>query len=85
MQNVVVISGPAGSGLSSAEFVFEELGYYVIKNAPGASTDTIISSLKEAEAICFVCHPRSAEETLKAIRKNKDVSLRLVVLNCDEN
>lgn len=34
MMELVILSGPSGSGISSARFVFEELGYYIVENCP---------------------------------------------------
>ena len=44
MKNFIVITGPAGCGLSSAEYVFEELGYFVIKNIPSESVNVVIDN-----------------------------------------
>ena len=83
MKNIVLISGPAGSGLSSAEFVFEELGYYVVKNAP-CKTITSIAKEIENNEICFVCHPKDIEIAYLSLKEMKDVSLRFIVLSCEE-
>ena len=45
MKNIVVIAGPSGSGLSSVEFVFEELGYLVIKNPTTNSINAVVDDL----------------------------------------
>ena len=42
MKKLVVLSGPSGSGVSSSKFVFEELGYYVIDNAPSSVTQALL-------------------------------------------
>lgn len=86
MINVVVISGPAGCGLSSAEFVFEELGYYVIKNAPSDTTEHILNTLidRGGQNIAFVAHIRSLKKVIETCRKRKDINFRLIILNCSE-
>lgn len=89
MKNFVVITGPAGCGLSSAEYVFEELGYFVIKNIPVEAIDVVIDKLldksNKIENICFVSHAINAKETIKVIKKRKDANFKVVILNCDIN
>ena len=86
MKNFVVITGPAGSGLSSAEYVFEELGYFVIKNIPITAIDVVIDQLlsedNKINNICFVSHAITAEETIKAVKKRKNANFRIIILNC---
>ena len=88
MKNVVIITGPSGCGLSSAEYVFEELGYFVMKNVPSAAIDVIIDKYtkdSDMENICFVCHAIQAKNNVELLRKRKDINLRIVILNCDKN
>lgn len=89
MKNFVVITGPAGCGLSSAEYVFEELGYFVIKNIPSAAVDAVIDKLLDKENklqnICLVAHAINSKETIEVIKKRKDIKCRIIVLNCDSN
>ena len=86
MRNVVVITGPAGCGLSSAEYVFEELGYYVVKNAPSDSIRAIMDVLinKNVKDIAFVAHIRSIAKVINAIREIKDINFRFILLNTSE-
>ena len=42
MKELVILSGPSGSGVSSSKFVFEELGYYVIDSAPANVTQALL-------------------------------------------
>ena len=86
MRNVVVITGPAGCGLSSAEYVFEELGYYVVKNAPSDSMRAIMDVLimKDVKNIAFVAHIRSIQKVVNAVRAIKDINFRFILLNASE-
>ena len=86
MRNVVVITGPAGCGLSSAEYVFEELGYYVVKNAPSDSTRAVMQVLidKNVKDIAFVAHIRSIRKVLAAFKDFKDINFRFILLNTSE-
>ena len=84
MINVVLITGPAGCGLSSAEFVFEELGYYVVKNIPPVVAKDIVLDLKKKKTknIVFVSHARNAQEIINAVKSLDDVNFRFILLNC---
>ena len=84
MLNVVVLTGPAGCGLSSAEFVFEELGYYVIKNVPAGSIKDICDELKNNKSIAFISHARDAKAVLDVLKAMKDITLRFILLNTKE-
>ncbi len=88
MKNFVVVSGPSGSGLSSAEYVFEELGYLVIKNAPSNSINTVIDDLiknYKNNDFCLMFSPKEAAFALDFIKKRKDIKFRLILLNCDKD
>ena len=86
MRNVVVITGPAGCGLSSAEFVFEELGFYVVKNAPSDSIRAIMDVLinKDVKNIAFVAHIRNIQKVVNAVREIKDINFRFILLNASK-
>ena len=88
MKNIVVITGSAGSGLSSAEYVFEELGYFVIKNVPPSSVEKVVSDLLDPKNkltnICLVVHAIGAKETFKCLVDRKDARYRFIVLNCSK-
>ena len=89
MKNFIVITGPAGCGLSSAEYVFEELGYFVIKNIPSESVNVVIDNLLSKENkiknICFVSHAIEAKATIETIKKRKDANFRIIIVNCDKD
>ncbi len=89
MKNFIVITGPAGCGLSSAEYVFEELGYFVVKNIPSESVNVVIDNLLSKENkiknICFVSHAIEAKATIETIKKRKDANFRIIIVNCDKD
>lgn len=82
-KDVILISGPAGSGLSSAEFVFEELGYYVIKNMPVNALKTALIAIDEnsVDKICLIFHSRNAKDAYYELKEMKDIYLRFIILN----
>ena len=83
MKSVVLLSGPAGSGLSSAEFVFEELGYYVVKNAPARSISAVLDAVfnSKVEKVCLLVHARRAKEVLNILKQSNNFDFRFVMLN----
>ena len=85
MKNIVLITGPAGCGLSSAEFVFEELGYYVVKNAPASTVKKIVTDLstRGVDNIVFFSTARSAKSVLDAFKSAKKSNFKFIILNCD--
>ena len=85
MKNIVLITGPAGCGLSSAEFVFEELGYYVVKNAPASTVKKIVTDLSTqgVNNIVFFSTARSAKSVLDAFKSAKKSNFKFIILNCD--
>ena len=88
MKNVVVITGSSGSGLSSAEYVFEELGYFVIKNIPpsiiGENLKELLSEKLKIDNLCITVHAIGAKETFENLVNRHDANYRFVVLNCEK-
>ena len=88
MKNIVVIAGPSGSGLSSVEFVFEELGYLVIKNPTTNSINAVVDDLlkekSELNNFCLMLNAGSGKDIFKILKKRKDAQYRYIVLNCSE-
>lgn len=88
MKNVVVIAGPSGSGLSSVEFVFEELGYLVIKNPTvnsiNAVVDDLLNEKSELNNFCLMLNAGSGNEIFKILKRRNDANYRFIVLNCSE-
>ena len=88
MKNIVVMAGPSGSGLTSVEFVFEELGYLVIKNPTTNSINAVVDDLINDETklndFCLMLNAGNGEEIFKILKKRKDANFRYIVLNCSE-
>ena len=88
MKNIVIMTGPNGSGLSSAEFVFEELGYYVIKNPPVNSIDAVLDDLVSEENkfsnFCLMLNSANAEGIISTCKARNDANYRYIALNCSE-
>ena len=88
MKNIVVIAGPSGSGLSSVEFVFEELGYLVIKNPTTNSINAVVDDLlkedSELNNFCLMLNAGSGKDIFKILKSRNDAHYRYIVLNCSE-
>ena len=88
MKNIVVIAGPSGSGLSSVEFVFEELGYLVIKNPTLNSVNAVVDDLLKEETelnnFCLMLNAGTGKDIFKLLKKRNDAQYRYIVLNCSE-
>ena len=88
MKNIVIMTGPSGSGLSSAEFVYEELGYYVIKNPTANSINAVLDDLifgeNKFENFCLMVHPLYAEKIIKICRERNDANYRFIALMTSE-
>lgn len=90
-QRVVVITGLAGSGMSTALKMLEDLGYEAVDNLPLAVVPTLVGERREHErplAIAIDSRTRdfSADGTaamLQALRQRENTQLDCVFLQCD--
>ena len=84
MLKVVIISGPSGSGNTSARYIFEELGYTIVENAPIESLEVVITSLQsekyDCRKLCLILEIRHAQEGIEILRKRKDIQLLTIIL-----
>ena len=67
MKELFILSGPSGSGVSSSKFVFEELGFYVIDNAPSSVTQPILdeyANKKSMKGVCLMPRINGAKKVL---------------------
>ena len=88
MKKLVVLSGPSGSGVSSSKFVFEELGYYVIDNAPSSVTQALLdeySSNNDAKGFCLMPRINEAQETVQIARQDKRFETKFILLSTEKD
>lgn len=86
MKQVVLLTGAAGSGLSSAEYVFEELGYFVSKNIPTSSLNHVLDSFledKNLTKMVVISHAVYAKESIEILLNRNDLDYKIIVLTCD--
>ena len=88
-KELVILTGPSGSGVSSAKFVFEELGYYIVENLPSSAIDSLLSSFEKdkffTEKFALMVSIDAAKEILEKARKNSEFNTTFVVLTTDKN
>lgn len=88
MKKLFILSGPSGSGVSSSKFVFEELGYYVIDNAPSAVTQALLDELavnNDAKGFCLFPRIDGAKATLDIARKDKRYKTKFILLTTEKD
>ncbi|HNX16054.1 MAG TPA: RNase adapter RapZ [Bacilli bacterium] len=82
-----ILTGPSGSGITSAKFVFEELGYYIVVNSPYEATESILNSFLsgsyKTNKFCLVVSIFDAKKILEFAKKNPQFHTRLVLLYAD--
>ena len=86
-KKIILLTGAAGSGLSSCEYIFEELGYFVVKNVLTNVVDDLLTSFindNEAQKLCLIMHAVSVEEVIPLIKRRDDADYQIIVLTCEE-
>lgn len=85
---LIILSGPSGSGKSSARYVFEELGYFVSENVFYDTIPSYLESIKKySEKInkyCLIVSASEIREVYEYIKDNDEFIVSFILLNCDE-
>lgn len=89
MRKVVILTGPNGAGISSARYVFEELGYYIFENIPAVLSGELFDTLeKEKPAlnnILLITSIREAKKVYKTAKQNQNYDVILAVITCNKD
>ena len=88
MKELIVLTGPSGSGVSSSKFVFEELGYYVIDNAPSSVTQPILDELAKnetAKGFCLMPRINGVKQVLETAEKDKRFHVTFILLMTEKD
>ena len=88
MKELIILSGPSGSGVSSSKFVFEELGYYVIDNAPSSVTQALLDECatnNDAKGFCLMPRINWAKEVVDIARKDKRFKTMFILLSTEKD
>lgn len=89
MRKVYILTGPSGAGISSARFVFEELGFHIVENVPADLTSSLLESLRTSSTspdnILLIASIHEARYIFDEIKKHEDIECHLVLLLCNKN
>ena len=85
MVELFILTGPSGSGVTSSRFVFEELGYYIVDNAPGEVTknilDAFVSKQVQGKGLCLLPNIMDAEEVLNVAKNDSRYKTKFILLD----
>lgn len=88
MKELFILSGPSGSGVSSSKFVFEELGFYVIDNAPSSVTQPILDEYaknKTVKGVCLMPRINGAKKVLDIAKKDPRFHVTFILLTTEKD
>ncbi len=84
MNRLVVLTGVAGSGVSSAKYVFEEEGFYIVENPPKELIPALLDSFnnrsKKIHNFCLILNVSEVKESLPILKKNKNFKTKIILL-----
>ena len=84
MNRLVVLTGASGAGLSSAKFVFEEEGFYIVENPPKELIPNLLESFnnrsKKIHNFCLILNVSEVKESLSILKKNKNFKTKIILL-----
>ena len=85
MIDLYILTGPSGSGVTSSRFVFEELGFYIVDNAPGEITkdllDNFVSKPHEGKGFCLLPNIVDAEMVANVAKQDKRFRTKFILLD----
>lgn len=88
MKKIYILTGPSGAGASTAKFVFEELGYYILENFPSVLTadfiEKVLPNRPELEKICLMTRITEAKSLLESLKKHKEYEIITILLDCSD-
>ncbi|MCR5308865.1 MAG: hypothetical protein K6E21_01985 [Bacilli bacterium] len=86
MKKIYILTGPSGAGASTAKFVFEELGFYILENFPAILTndliDKVLATRPGTERVCLIPRIAEARELYQELKKRNDFELVTILLDC---
>ena len=88
MKKLFILTGPSGSGVSSSKFVFEELGFFVIDNAPSSVTQAILDECakdNDAKGFCILPRVDGADLVVDIAKKDKRFETKFILLTTEKN
>ena len=88
MKKLFILTGPSGSGVSSSKFVFEELGFFVIDNAPSSVTQAILdecSKDNDAKGFCILPRVDGASLVVDIAKKDERFETKFILLTTEKD
>lgn len=84
MNRLIILTGVSGSGLSSAKFVFEEEGFYIVENPPKELIPNLLESFetrsKKIHNFCLILNVAEVKESLSLLKKAKGFRTKTILL-----
>lgn len=84
MNRLVVLTGVSGSGLSSAKYVFEEEGFYIVENPPKELIPNLLESFDnrgdKIHNFCLILNVAEVKECLPLLKKNPKFKVKIILL-----
>ncbi len=84
MNRLVILTGPSGSGLSSAKYVFEEEGFYIVENPPIELTPELLKTFtKMGDKIhnfAVILNVAHCKQTIKQIKADNSFRTKVILL-----
>ena len=88
MNRLVVLTGVSGAGISSAKFVFEEEGYFVVENSPKEVIPHLLDSFNQRSDkihnFCLILNLSEMKECMSLIKKDKRFKTKFILLMADQ-
>ena len=88
MKQLIILSGPSGSGVSSSKLVFEELGYFVIDSAPSSVTEALLDEFvehRDAKGLCLMPRVDGAAEVVEIAKKDPRFNTKFILLTTEKD
>lgn len=88
MKRLVILSGPSGSGVTSARIVFEELGYYIVEGAPVDTISYVLKSFKEGkyktDLFCLIVGVQDTRKVFEVAKKETFFNTSICLLTASK-
>lgn len=88
MRELFILTGPSGAGLSTSKYVFEELGYYIVENAPYQLTkdllDVYITSHQNNKGLVLIPNIMYTQKILDCAKKDKRYKTTFILLDASK-
>ena len=89
MLELYIFTGPSGSGKTTGKFVFEELGFYIVENAPYELTkdllDYFVNKPNLKHRLCLIPNLMDAQKVLSLAKKDKRYKTHFILLDAKKD